>query len=135
MYNPDGYIPNILLEELLISIKKELGLSSLSHCFGDHFKLTNMGKYSMYLFQTPNLLTLFNENIKYQEHLRTNYKMKLEILGPVSKFSVKIIKAPGLGKLLYEEIDIMRLLDAFKLIDGPKFVPVEIGITSKSIMD
>jgi AraC-like DNA-binding protein len=48
---------------------------------------------------------------------------------------VRIIEAPGLGKILCEEIDIMRLLDAFKLIDGPTFVPVEIGITGKSIID
>jgi len=131
LYDPNSYIPIILLEEILIDIKNDVGLSNFSSDFGKHFKSTTMGDFSKHFYQSPNFLTLLDETTKYQRYIRSNYEVKLDINGPVSRYSVKIVEAPSQGKLVCEEIDIMRILDAFKIAFGPKFLPLEIGITGK----
>jgi len=131
LYNPNSYIPIILLEELLIDIKNDVGLNNFSTEFGKHFKSTTMGDFSKYFYQSPNFLTILNETINYGKYIRSNYEVKLDIKGPISRYSIKIVEAPSKGKLVCEEIDIMRMLDAFKLAFGSKFIPLEIGITSK----
>lgn len=132
LYDSDSYIPNILLEEILVSIKRDLGLVSFYEDLNVHFKSTSMGVYSKHFFQSPNMLTLLSESVKYQNFLRSNYKIKLDILGANAKFSVKIVEAQSIGKKICEEIDILRILDAFKLVFGENFVPLEIGITSST---
>lgn len=131
LYNPNSYIPTILLEELLIDIKNDVGLNNFSTEFGKHFKSTTMGDFSKYFYQSPNFLTILNETINYGRYIRSNYEVKLDIKGPISRYSIKIVEAPSKGKLVCEEIDIIRMLDAFKLAFGSKFLPLEIGITSK----
>jgi hypothetical protein len=69
-----------------------------------------MGKYSLHIFQSPNFLTFLKEVIKYQKCIRSNYQVKLNVFGSVSRFSVKILEAPSKGKLICEEIDIMRTI-------------------------
>lgn len=132
LYDSDSYIPNILLEEILVSIKKDLGVVSFYENFNHYFKSTTMGKFSKHFFQSPNLLTLLSECVKYQRFLRSNYEIKLDILGVNSKFSVKINEADSIGKKICEEIDVLRIVDAFKLVFGEAFVPLEIGLTSAS---
>lgn len=132
LYDPNCYIPNVLLEDFLVNIKNDLGVESLSKDLSQHFRATKMGKYSQHIFQSPNLYTLLTETIKYQKFIRSNYEAKLEIFGPNTKFSVKIIEAQSEGKLICETIDIMRILDALTLVGGKYFIPKEIGITGKN---
>ncbi|MFK7812085.1 MAG: helix-turn-helix domain-containing protein, partial [Maribacter sp.] len=132
LYDPDGYIPNQLLETILVDIKDDLGLNNFYKDLNPYFKSTKMGKYSMHIFQSPNFLTFLKEVIKYQKNLRTNYDVKLNVFGSVARFSVKILEVPSKGKLLCEEIDMIRIIDAFKLIGGEQFIPTEIGITGSS---
>jgi AraC-like DNA-binding protein len=133
LYDPDSYIPNQLLETILVDIKDDLGLHDFYKDLNHHFKSTKMGKYSLHIFQSPNFLTFLKEVIKYQKCIRSNYQVKLNVFGSVSRFSVKILEAPSKGKLICEEIDIMRIIDAFKLIGGEQFIPIEIGITGSSL--
>lgn len=91
-----------------------------------------MGRFSKHFFQSPNLLTLLSECVKYQNFLRSNYEIKFDILGITSKFSVKINEKESIGKKICEEIDVLRIVDAFKLVFGEHFVPLEIGITSST---
>ena len=132
LYDPDSHIPVKLLEDILINIKRDLGISSLSNDLSHHFKATTMGRVSTHIFQSPNFLSFLQGVIKYQSYIRSNYEVKLTISGAVSKFSVKILEAPSKGKLICEEIDILRILDAFQLIGGAGFIPLEIGITGNS---
>ena len=46
LYNPDKYIPIILLDELLISMSDKLGIDCLVAEFNEHFKATKMGRIS-----------------------------------------------------------------------------------------
>ncbi len=130
LYNSDSYIPNILLEEILVNIKRDLGVVSFYEDLSHFFRSTTMGKYSKHFFKSPNLLTLLSECVKYQNFLRSNYEIKLDVLGVISTFSVKINEKESIGKKICEEIDILRIVDAFKLVFGEDFVPLEIGITS-----
>jgi AraC-like DNA-binding protein len=130
--DPNSYIPNKLLEDILVNIKKDLGVTSMANDLNHHFKSTKMGKYSKHIFQSPSFFTFLTEVVKYQKHIRSNYEARLDIMGPVSRFSVKIIEKPSQGKLICEEIDIMRILDAFTLVGGSSFHPIEIGITNKT---
>jgi AraC-like DNA-binding protein len=132
LLDPNKYIPNILLDDLLTSIKNELGVDSLVVDFKQHFKSTNMGYVSNYLYQSPNFLCFLENAIKYHKVLRSNYTMNLEINGVTSRFSVKINEVKGPGKLISEEIDIARILDAFMLVGGKDFQPIELGVTAKS---
>ena len=91
--------------------------------------------YTTWMFQSPNFLSFLQGVVKYQSYIRSNYVVKLTISGAVSKFSVRILEAPSLGKLICEEIDILRILDAFQLIGGADFSPIEIGITGNSVYD
>lgn len=135
LYDPDSHIPVKLLEDILLSIKRDLGISCLSNDLSHHFQSTKMGRVSTHIFQSPNFFTFLKEVIKYQNYIRSNYIAKLIVSGPVAKFSVKIAEAPSDGKLLCEEIDIIRILDAFQLVGGPDFVPIEVGITGNSAYD
>jgi len=132
LYDPDSHIPVKLLEDILINIKSDLGISSLSNDLSHHFKSTKMGSFSSRLFNCPNFSTFLNEVVKNQNYIRSNYLVKLTTTGSVSKFSVKILEAPSKGKLICEEIDIIRILDAFQLVGGADFIPLEIGITGNS---
>ncbi|WP_191858058.1 helix-turn-helix domain-containing protein [Hanstruepera ponticola] len=132
LFDPNSYIPNKLLEDILVNIKKDLGVKSLANDLNHHFKSTKMGKYSQHIFQSPSFLTFLTEVVKYQKHIRSNYEARLDIMGPFSRFSVKIIERPSQGKLICEEIDIMRILDAFTIVGGSSFIPIEIGVTGKS---
>ena len=132
LYNPDSHIPVKLLEDILVNIKRDLGIPSLSSELSHHFKASTMGRVSTHIFQSPNFLSFLQGVIKYQSYIRSNYVVKLTITGAVSKFSVKILEAPSNGKLICEEIDIIRILDAFQLIGGADFIPLEIGITGNS---
>ena len=132
LYDPDSHIPVILLEDILINIKRDLGIYSLSNDLSHHFKASTMGRVSTHIFQSPNFLSFLQGVVKYQSYIRSNYVVKLTISGAVSKFSVRILEAPSNGKLICEEIDILRILDAFQLIGGADFIPKEIGITGDS---
>ena len=133
LYDADSYVPVKLLEEILVNIKSDLGISSLSNDLSHHFKSTKMGRFSAHIFQSPNFLTFLQEVVKYQTFIRSNYLVKLTISGAVSRFSVKIDETPSKGKLICEEIDIIRILDAFSLIGGSDFVPIEVGVTGNSV--
>ena len=130
--DPNKYIPNILLDDLLTSMRNQLGVDSLVVDFNAHFKSTNMGYVSNYLYQSPNFLCFLENAIKYHKLLRSNYTMRLDIMGGVSRFSVRINEVKGPGKLISEEIDIARILDAFMLVGGESFQPIELGITAKT---
>jgi len=132
LYNPDKYIPNILLDELLISMSDKLGVDCLAAEFNEHFKATKMGRISKHIFKSPNFLSFLETTIKYQKHIRTNYTARLETNGSVSRFSVKINGNRNRGQLISEEIDISRMLDAFVFVGGEDFTPIEIGITANS---
>ncbi len=132
LYDPNKYIPSILLDELLVSMTHKLGVDSLASDFNEHFKATKMGSVSNHLYKSPNFLCFLENVIRYSKIIKSNYTGTLETLGPVSKFSVKINEAQSKGKLISEEIDISRILDAFMLIGGENFVPIELGITAKS---
>ena len=132
LYNPDKYIPNILLDELLISISDKLGVNCLATEFNEHFKATKMGRISRHMYKSPNFLSFLETVIKYQKYVRTNYTAKLQTKGTVSKFSVKINGNRTRGQLISEEIDILRILDAFVFVGGEKFTPIELGITASS---
>jgi len=130
LYDPNKYIPNILLDDLLISITDKIGVDCLASEFNEHFKSTKMGSVSNHLYKSPNFLCFLEGVIKYQNVIRTNYFVNLKTTGTISRFSVKVDEAKGRGKLITEEIDIVRILDAFMLVGGENFVPIEIGITS-----
>ena len=132
LYNPDKYIPNILLDELLISISDKLGIDCLAAEFNEHFKATKMGRISRHMYNSPNFLSFLETVIKYQKYVRTNYTAKLQITGSISKFSVKINGNRSKGQLISEEIDISRILDAFVFVGGESFTPIELGITANS---
>jgi len=132
LYNPDKYIPNILLDELLISMYDKLGVDCLVTEFNEHFKATKMGRISRHMYKSPNFLSFLETTIKYQKYIRTNYKVRLQINGAVSKFSVKINGDRNRGQKISEEIDISRMLDAFVFVGGERFTPIEIGITANS---
>ena len=132
LYNPDKYIPNILLDELLISMSDKLGIDSLAAEFNEYFKATKMGRISKHMYKSPNFLSFLETVIKYQKYVRTNYTARLQIDGTVSKFSVKINEKRNRGQLISEEIDISRILDAFVFVGGTNFTPIELGITSNS---
>lgn len=128
--DPNKYIPNIILDDLLLDMQRKLGADSLVVDFKQHFRSTNMGFVSNYLYQSPNFLCFLENAVKCHKLLRSNYTMALEINGNVSRFSVKINESHGLGKLISEEIDIARILDAFMLVGGAGFQPLELGITA-----
>lgn len=131
-FDPDKYIPSQLLNQILITINREVATKSMVADLNHFFKSTNMGSVSNYIFQCPRFIDLLELVIKYQNVLRTDYEVKLTIDGPVSKFSVKINAKPGKSKLILEEIDISRILDVFQLVGGKDFTPIEIGITSET---
>ncbi len=58
LYDPNKYIPNVLLDELLISITDKLGIDCLAAEFNEHFKATKMGNVSTHLYKTYFTLTL-----------------------------------------------------------------------------
>ncbi len=132
LYNPDKYIPNILLDELLISMSDKLGVDCLAAEFNEHFKATKMSWISKHMYNSPNFLSFLETTIKYQKYVRTNYTARLQTNGSVSRFSVKINGNRNRGQLISEEIDISRMLDAFVFVGGEGFTPIEIGITSNS---
>ena len=132
LYNPDKYIPNILLDELLISMSDKLGIDCMVTEFSEHFKATKMGRISRYMYNSPNFLSFLETTIKYQKYIRTNYTARLQTKGPVSRFSVKINGIRNRGQQISEEIDIVRMLDAFVFVGGEGFTPIEIGITANS---
>ena len=132
LYNPDKYIPNILLDELLTSMADKLGINSLAAEFNEHFKATNMGRISRHMYKSPNFLSFLETVIKYQKYVRTNYTSKLQTKGSISRFSVKINGNRNRGQLISEEIDISRILDAFVFVGGESFTPIELGITANS---
>ena len=132
LYNPDKYIPNTLLDKLLTSISDKLGINSLASEFNEHFKATKMGRISRHMYKSPNFLSFLETVIKYQKYVRTNYTVKLQTTGSVSKFSVKINGNRNRGQLISEEIDISRILDAFVFVGGDGFTPIELGITANS---
>ncbi len=132
LYNPDKYIPNILLDELLISMSDKLGIDCLVAEFNEHFKATKMGRISRHMYKSPNFLSFLETTIKYQKYIRTNYTARLQTNGSVSKFSVKINGNGNRGQQISEEIDISRILDAFVFVGGEHFTPIELGITANS---
>ena len=132
LYNPDKYIPNVLLDELLISISDKLGIDCLTAEFNEHFKATKMGQISRHMYNSPNFLSFLETVIKYQKYIRTNYTARLQTKGPISKFSVKINGNQNRGQRISEEIDISRILDAFVFVGGKHFTPIELGITANN---
>ena len=132
LYNPDKYIPNVLLDELLISMSDKLGIDCLAAEFNEHFKATKMGRISKHMYKSPNFLSFLETVIKYQKYVRTNYTARLQTKGSVSRFSVKINGDRSRGQLISEEIDISRILDAFVFAGGKGFTPIELGITASS---
>jgi len=132
LYNPDKYIPNLLLDGLLTSMSDKLGVDCLAAEFNEHFKATKMGRVSRHMYKSPNFLSFLETVIKYQKYVRTNYSAKLQINGAVSRFSVKINGNRNRGQIISEEIDISRILDAFVFVGGEGFTPIELGITSNS---
>ena len=132
LYNPDKYIPNVLLDELLISISDKLGIDCLASEFNEHFKATKMGRISRHMYKSPNFLSFLETVIKYHKYIRTNYTAGLQVNGSISKFYVKINGNRNRGQLISEEIDISRILDAFVFVGGDSFTPIELGITANS---
>lgn len=133
LFNPNAYIPTILLDELLISISNKLGVRSPAWEFKEFIRATEMGSVSQLAFQSPSFQTFLRNVITHEKVVRTNFATSLQILGAYSKFSVKINEAASQGKTLSEEVDIRRILDAFALVCGEGFVPKEIGITSNRL--
>ena len=133
LYDSDNYIPNILLNNLMESIHYDIGVESIVATLPQHFKATEMGRYSARIFQSPNFLSFLESVIQYQNIVRTNNTGKLEILGSTAKFSVLIDEPATKGKLIAEEIGLTRILDAFRLIGGQAYKPLELGITAKKV--
>lgn len=132
LFNSDIYVPNILLNNLMESIHNYTGVESIVATLPQHFKATKMGRFSNRIFQSPNLLSFLESVVLYQNTVRTNNKGKLEIFGSIAKFSVFINEASSKGKLIAEEVGLARILDGFRLIGGPDFIPIELGMTAKS---
>ena len=117
----------------MASISNDLGVESFAVEFSNIFRATEMGRVSNYIFQSPNFQSFLENVIRYQKVIRSNYCVNLNINGPISRFSVKINEAKSKAKLILEEIDIIRILDAFTLVGGEGFIPIELGVTSKSL--
>ena len=132
LYDPNKYIPNILLDNLLISITDKIGVNCLVAEFNNHFKASKMGRVSEQMYQSPNFLSFLECVVKNQKIVRSNYTVKLVINGPVARFSVRVNQDFSRGKFITEEIDISRILDAFMMIGGASFIPIELGITAKT---
>lgn len=130
LFNPNGYIPTTLLDDLLISISDKLGIESPAYEFKEFIRATEMGNASQIAFQSPSFLTLINSIVTHGKTVRTNFSTSLQIEGALSRFSVKINESNSRGKSLSEEVDIRRIIDAFALVGGEGFAPKEIGITS-----
>jgi len=133
LFNPNAYIPTILLDDLLISISSKLGVKSPAYEFKDFIRATEMGRVSTLAFQSPSFLTFIRKIITHDKVVRTNYSTSLQIQGAYSRFSVRINESASQGKTLSEEVDIRRILDAFTLVGGESFAPKEIGITSNKL--
>lgn len=133
LFDCNGYIPTVLHNNLMASISNDLGVESFAVEFSNIFRATEMGRVSNYIFQSPNFQSFLENVIRFQKIIRSNYCVNLNINGPISKFSVKINEAKSRAKLILEEIDIIRILDAFTLVGGEGFIPIELGVTSKSL--
>ncbi len=132
LFSSGKYMPAIVQKELLEKIDRKVGVESLVFEMKEYLGATNMGDLSNYLFNTPTLLDLIKLMIKVQKIIRTDYNIKLDIKGPVTKYIVKIDEPLCKSISILYDIELLQIIDGLRLIAGPNFVPVEIGITAKT---
>lgn len=130
LFKADNYIPSYIQNQILVTIERKVGANCLAAEMNQVFGVKNIGRFSNYMFNTPTLLKLLQLVIRYQKLMRTDYDMRLDISGPVTKYSAKINSAPSNSTQILEEIDISRIIDGMLTVAGDDFVPLEIGITS-----
>lgn len=126
----DKYIPATVQDRIMLALNHRVGAKSLVAEMNHNFRSTNMGSISNYIFQAPTFLNLLEAVVKYQKNLRSDYLARISSTGPVTVFSVKINCDSIESLSILEEVDIARMIDVFRLVDGDDFSPIELGITS-----
>ena len=131
-YNPAAYLPIGVLHEFIQNVQADQNVENMAMTFYSDFELSELGEYGEFLSQCPDLLTMLLEAIKYEQVAQTNLRMKLDIQGPVSRFSQYRLDPPSRGRQLSEEIEFVLMLQAFKMVLGKDWKPLSIQLTNNS---
>ena len=133
--NPQGYVPQVLLYDFMLEIDRYLGPSGVCTLLYDHrnnYNIDELGDYGSHLLAAPNVFTMMKEATKHVKIMGTNMHEEFKILGNKASFAVHFIDPPRPGKELWEAVLFSIVLESFRSICGPSWVPLELQVPNNT---
>jgi AraC-like DNA-binding protein len=128
--NTKTYLPIFVYYEFIDLVKRKLGIDHIAGEFYGRFRLGDLSDFGQFLTHCPDLLSILQNGIKYNYQVQTNGKLKLEIHGAISHFSMHHLDPPSVERLISEKIELSMMLKAFQLVLGNNWEPLQLHLTT-----
>lgn len=129
LQSPTTYLPQSVYYDFLEKVKTNQHLDIAGEFYGN-FRIADLSEFGVYISKSPDLYSLLLDGIKLNFQVQTNGKLKLDVNGPISTFSMNHVDKPRLGRGISEKIELSMMLKAFHHVLGFAWTPLEIHLTS-----
>ncbi len=137
----ENYVPVELMYRMFEEIDRREGIDDFIEIFGDQIHAQGMCDWLDTIVFLPDLLSGINFAIEYEYVVLTHQRMRLEINGPICKFSMHYLdqphylERPRQGREFTDYTDFCLGYNYFSLAGGPQWEPLEIHLQSLEAPD
>jgi AraC-like DNA-binding protein len=132
--NNENYVPVELMYRLFDEIKRREGIDDFLEVFANQIRAQGMCDWLDVVAYSPDLLSALTFTTEYEDVVLTHQRIRLDIDGPVSKFSMQYLdhkqyhERPHQGFAYTDYADFCLGFNFFKQVGGLGWEPLEIHL-------
>ena len=132
----ENYVPVELMYLMFEEIDRREGIDDFFEIFGNRIHAQGMCDWLDTVAYSPDLFSGINFAIEFEYVVLTHQRMRLEINGPICKFSMlyldqqQYLERPRRGREFTDYTDFCLGYNYFKLAGGPEWEPLEVHLQS-----
>ncbi len=134
--NTENYVPVELMYRLFEEIERREGIDDFFEVFADQINVQGMCDWTETIAYAPDCLSAINFSTEYEDVVLTHQRIRLEIDGPVSKYSwlyldqPQYLERPHRGREYTDYADTCLAINFFKQVARPGWAPLELHLQS-----
>ena len=134
--NTENYVPVELMYRLLEEIERREGIDDFVEVFAHQINVQSMCDWTETIACSPDCLSAINFSTEYEDVVLTHQRIRLEIDGPVSKYSwlyldqPQYLERPYRGREYTDYADTCLAINFFKQVAEPGWAPLELHLQS-----
>ena len=132
---PNTFVPVTCMYNLFELVQCQFGIDSFVKVFDESIDLQNTQQYGANFLSSTTLLSAAHYAIKHAHQSYTSEQDGLEIMGPISRFWIRINDPDSPGKDLSAELMLGLMLKHIQMACGKEWQPIEIQFPGKKFLD